>query len=386
MARKIGFSTISIHGRERRKQPYGSLVEPIFQNTTFLLDDLKDLEGIIAGHGFIYTRVGNPTQMILEERMAHLEGGESALAFASGMAAIASTMMTLLKKGDHIISDEVIYSCTHDLFDGFASRLDIDVSYLDLSDPSNLEGAIKENTKLIFFETPANPTMKLVDIKKISNIGREHNLRVIVDNTFATPFIQRPLELGADIVIHAATKYLCGHGDTIGGVLIGDQELVNSVRGGGLKDFGGCISPFNAWLLIRGLKTLGVRMKEHTKNANEVARALEEEESVESVLYPGLPSHPQYELAKEQMKYGGGMLAFLMRSEDDVRRLLGRVKLCSLAVSLGSVETLIEQPYSMTHRGYPEKEKLGIDARLVRLSVGLEDVEDIIADLKDAME
>ncbi|VUT28046.1 MAG: methionine gamma-lyase [Candidatus Syntrophoarchaeum sp. GoM_oil] len=386
MAPEKGFSTISIHGKGGEGLPYRSLVDPITQNTTFLLDNIDEFEGILKeGGGYLYSRVGNPTQCALEERIALLEGGEATLAFASGMAAISSTMITLLNKGDHIISDEVIYGCTHDLFEGLASKIGIEVSFIDLSDPLNLEGAIRENTKLIFFETPANPTMKLIEIKAIADIAKAHGVKVIVDNTFATPYIQRPLELGADIVVHSATKYLCGHGDAIGGLLIGDAELVNSVRSSGLKDLGGCISPFNAWLIIRGLKTLSIRMKEHDRNANEVARFLEGEEWVESVLYPWLPSHPQYEIAKKQMSCGGGMIAFIMKREEDVKQLLGRLELCSLAVSLGSVETLIEHPYSMTHNNYPEKEQLGINKRLIRLSVGIEEVEDIIADLKNAM-
>ncbi len=385
MAPEKGFSTISIHGRGGGGLPYKSLVDPIAQNTTFLLGNIDEIEGILKEGGYIYSRVGNPTQCALEERIALLERGEVALAFASGMAAISSTMIALLNKGDHIISDEVVYGCTHDLFNGLSSKMGIEVSFIDLSDPSNLEGVIRENTKLIFFETPANPTMKLIEIKAIAEIAKTHGIRVIVDNTFATPYIQRPLELGADIVVHSATKYLCGHGDAMGGLLIGDEELVNSVRSSILKDFGGCISPFNAWLIIRGLKTLSVRMREHERNANEVARFLEGEEWVESVLYPWLPSHPQYEIAKRQMSCGGGMISFIMKREEDVKQLLGRVELCALAVSLGSVETLIEHPYSMTHNNYPEKEQLGINKRLIRLSVGIEEVEDIIADLKNAM-
>ena len=235
MAAKKGFSTISIHGRGGEDLPYKSLVDPIAQNTTFLLDNIDEFEDILKeGGGYLYSRVGNPTQYALEERMALLEGGEAALAFASGMAAISSTMITLLNKGDHIISDEVIYGCTHDLFEGLSFKMGIEVSFIDLSDPSKLEGAIRENTKLIFFETPANPTMKLIEIKAIADVAKAHGVKVIVDNTFATPYIQRPLELGADIVVHSATKYLCGHGDAIGGILIGDVELVNSVRSSGL--------------------------------------------------------------------------------------------------------------------------------------------------------
>ena len=386
MEPKKSFSTISIHGTGRRDKPYKAVVDPIVQNTTFLLDDITDLEGITASKGYVYSRVGNPTQAALEERIRLLEGGESALAFASGMAAISSTLITLLKKRDHIISDEVIYGCTRDLFEGLSAKMGIEIDYIDLSDPSNLRDAIKESTRLVFFETPANPTMKLIDIKAIANIAKSHGLRVVVDNTFATPFIQRPLELGADIVIHSATKYIGGHGDAIGGVLVADQELARRVRSTSLKDFGGCISPFNAWLLIRGLKTLGVRMHVHDRNANKVAHFLEDEKEVESVIYPYLSSHPQHKLAKRQMTCGGGMIAFYMKSEAAVKKLLGNVRLCSPAVSLGSVETLIEHPYSMTHANYPKKEQIGINKRLVRISVGLEDPEDIITDLKEALE
>jgi methionine-gamma-lyase len=374
--RRSGFSTKVVHAGQHPCRLTGALATPIYQTSTFSLDRLAETR-------YVYTRVGNPTNTVLEEKMAILESGERSLTFSSGMAAISATIFSLASKGDHIITDNVIYGCTYDLFSSMP-RFGIEVSFVDASDVSKVEGCMKGNTKLIFLETPANPTMKISDIKAISEVSGE--AKVVVDNTFMTPYFQRPLELGADIVVHSATKYIGGHGDTIGGVLVGNKEFIEGARSV-LKDMGGAMSPFNAWLLIRGLKTLVIRMERHEKNALEVAVFLEDHPKVKRVLYPGLESHPQHELAKRQMGGFGGMLAFEVDRMKDVMKLMSGVELCTFAVSLGDVDTLIEHPASMTHRSMPKKyrEDCGITGGLVRLSVGIEDVEDIIKDLKQAL-
>lgn len=374
-----GFSTNAIHIGEEHLR--GALITPIYQTSTFVFDKIEE----IATGGYVYTRVANPTQTVLEKKMAVLEDGEDCIALASGMAAITATILTSIKCGDHVVSGDVIYGCTYDLFTGILKDLGIEVTFVDASKPGNIGKAIKDNTKLIFLETPANPTMKLSDISAISEIGRDHGVKTIVDNTFMTPYFQKPLKLGADIVVHSATKYLCGHGDTLGGIIVSTADFIKEVRRRVLKDMGGAISPFNAWLLIKGLKTLGIRMDRHEKNAIEIAKFLESHTKVKKVLYPGLRSHTQFDLAKKQMKGFGGMLSFEMEDSSEAKKLLDRVRLCSLGVSLGSTETLIEHPYSMTHRSLPKREDLGITDRLIRLSVGIEDVEDIIADLEQAL-
>ncbi|MHC1585006.1 MAG: trans-sulfuration enzyme family protein [Candidatus Syntropharchaeia archaeon] len=379
---KKGFSTRAIHAGEFPCPVTGALTTPIYQTSTFVFKSTEQLESIIEGRekGYAYTRFGNPTQTVLEEKMADLEGGESALAFSSGMAAISAPILSEIKKGDRIISSDVIYGCTYDLFTGILRRLGVETVFVDTSDPANVEDAITENTRFIFIETPANPTMKISDIEGISEIAGD--AKVMVDSTFISPYFLRPLELGADIVVHSATKYIGGHADVLAGIAIGDAEFMGKVRRTALKDVGGAISPFDAWLLIRGLKTLSIRMERHQKNAMEVAKFLESHPSVKRVFYPGLESHPQYELARRQMSGFGGMLSFEVENERVAKKLVNSVELCSFAVSLGAVETLIEHPASMSHRNFPEKEKLGITSGLIRLSVGLEDAEDIIEDLE----
>jgi methionine-gamma-lyase len=280
--------------------------------------------------------MGNPTQEILEQKVASLEGGESSVAFSTGMAAISAVMLSSLHKGDHFISTDALYGGTYSLFVDL-KRLGIDVSFVDTSRAEEVEDAVREETKLIFLETPANPTMKISDIKSISKIAKEKNedIKIVVDNTFMTPYFQRPLELGAEIVVHSATKYLCGHGDAMGGVVVGDREFVENIRKI-LVHYGGVISPFNAWLIIRGLKTLALRMERHEKNAIEVAKFLKEHAKVERVLYPGLDTFPYFGIAKRQMHGYGGMLSFELCSEEDVYSMLQKVNICKLAVSLGT--------------------------------------------------
>ncbi|HHI30887.1 methionine gamma-lyase [Methanosarcinales archaeon ex4572_44] len=377
------FTTKAVHAG--RYTPARGVVPPIYQTATYAFETAREMQDIFEGksEGFVYSRVGNPTQKVFEEKMAVLEGGESAKAFASGMGAINAAVLSIVKSGDHVISDRTIYGSTYDLFTEIFPRLGINVSMIDLSKTDELEENLQDNTKLIFCETPTNPTMKLVDIKKIS----QYHPTTMVDNTYMTPYLQNPLELGSDVVVHSATKYICGHCDTLGGVIISDAEFIERTHQL-LKDFGAAMSPFNAWLLLRGIKTLTLRMDRHTANAEKVADFLEEHPSIAKVYYPGLKDHPQHALAKSQMRGFGGMIAFEMHSYDEAEALMRNLKLCTLAVSLGCVETLIQHPASMTHAAVPKekRESLGLTDELVRISVGIEDIDDIKSDLSQALD
>lgn len=388
--KNMGYDTKIVHAGNKLDPVTGALSTPIYQTSTFVFDSAEQGAARFAGEekGFIYTRLGNPTQEQLEDKIAVLEGGEAALAVASGIAAIASPIWTLCNTGDHIVSSDTIYGCTFALLSEQAKKFGIEVTFVDAKNPENIRKAMKSNTKLVYIETPANPTLDIIDIEATAKVAHENGAVLMVDNTFMSPYGQRPIELGADIVIHSATKYINGHGDVIAGLVIGKKEFIDQVRFVGVKDItGGCISPFNAWLIIRGVKTLGVRMDRHCQNAMKVARFLEKHPMVEKVVYPGLESHPQHELAKKQMKIFGAMISFEVKGGVDAgRQLMNNVELCSLAVSLGDTETLIEHPASMTHSPVPREERLkaGITDGLVRLSVGLENPEDIMADLDQA--
>lgn len=385
--RKTGFSTRAIHAGEKKTE-IGAMVSPIYQTAPFVFKDVGQGARLMSGKekGYVYSRGLNPTTELLEEKIADLEGGEAALAQASGMAAISAAVLTSVKAGDHIIADEVLYGSTYDLFVDLA-KFGVKVSFVDTSDLNSVENAFLAETKLVFFETPANPTLKLTNIKAVSDIAHEKGSLVFVDNTFMTPYFQRPLSLGADVVVHSATKYLNGHGDTIGGIVVGSSSFISSTRHTA-KNIGGALSPFNAWLIIRGMKTLAVRMDRHNSNAMEVARFLEGHEKIERVLYPGLMSFPQKDIAGKQMTGNGGMIAFVLKNAGDVPVFLNALKLCTLAVSLGETATLVQHPASMTHAVIPRENRLkyGIPDELVRMSVGLEDVGDIIADVKQALE
>ncbi|MDO8726163.1 MAG: PLP-dependent aspartate aminotransferase family protein [Candidatus Methanoperedens sp.] len=385
--KKNGFSTRAIHAGEKKSE-LRAMVPPIYQTAPFVFNDAAHGARLMSGKekGYVYSRGLNPTTEVLEEKIADLEGGEAALSQASGMAAISAAVFASVKSGDHVIADEVIYGSTYDLFVDLA-KFGVKVSFVDTSDLNSLENAFLAETKLVFFETPANPTMKLTDIKAVSDIAHEKGAQVMVDNTFMTPYYQRPLSLSADVVVHSATKYLNGHGDTMGGIVVGKSTFISSTRHTA-KNIGGALSPFNAWLIIRGMKTLAVRMERHNSNAMEVARFLEGHEKIECVLYPGLMSFPQKDLADKQMTGYGGMVAFVLKTAGDVPLFLNSLKLCTLAVSLGETSTLVQHPASMTHAVIPRENRLkyGIPDELVRMSVGLEDVEDIIADVKQALE
>lgn len=388
----MGFSTRAIHSGYEKNE-HGALATPIYQTSTFIFDSAEqggrrfDLEE----EGYMYSRLGNPTNSQLENKIANLENAEAAVSTSSGMGAITSAIWTSVQAGDHIIAAKTLYGCTFAFLNHGLSKYGVEVTFVDTTDIENVKRAIKDNTKLIYLETPANPNMNISDIKAISEIahGRE-DCRVIVDNTYNTPYIQRPLDLGADIVVHSATKYLNGHGDVIAGFIVGDREFIEEARLVGIKDMtGASLSPFDAFLINRGMKTLDLRMEKHCSNAQKVAEFLEDHPLVEKINYPGLKSFPQYKLAREQMKLPGAMISFEIKGGmEKGRKLMNSVKLCRLAVSLGDAETLIQHPASMTHSPYTEEERLesGISDGLVRLSVGLEDPEDIIEDLKEALD
>lgn len=390
--KNAGFSTKAIHGGYEDNK-YGALATPIYQTSTFIFDSAEQGGKRFAEEeeGFIYSRIGNPTSAQLEAKIALLENAEAAVATGSGMGAITSVIWSIVEAGDHIVAAKTLYGCTFAYLSHGLSKYGIEVTFVDTSDPENVREAMQDNTRLVYLETPANPNMLITDIEAVSKIAHEkEDCLVVVDNTYNTPYIQRPLDLGADIVVHSATKYLNGHGDVIAGFAVGSAELMEQVRGVGIKDMtGAALSPFDAFLITRGMKTLELRMERHCANAQKVAEFLESHPAVESIYYPGLESFPQYDLAKRQMKLPGAMIAFEVKGGLDAgRQLMNTVKLCTLAVSLGDAETLIQHPASMTHSPYTEEERAesGISEGLVRLSVGLEDAEDIIKDLKEALD
>ena len=387
---KAGFSTRAVHAGEHPDELTGAVSPPIYQTSAFAFKSAEHAARIFAGQekGFAYSRLGNPTTRMLEEKLAFLEGGTDAVATASGMAAVSTLVTALLQSGDHVVSARVVYSATYTFLDELAPRGGLAVTFVDGSRVSELRAGIRSNTKMIFVETPANPTLDVVDIAAAAELAREAGALLVVDNTFATFYNQRPLELGAHLVIHSATKYIGGHSDVIAGAIVGSAEHMPRVRET-LKVTGGVLGPFEAWLLLRGLKTLPLRVGRQNETAQKVAEFLAERPEVARVLYPGLPDHAGHEIASRQMTGYGGVLSFEMKGGVEAGRLLmNSVDLCTLAVSLGGVETLIEHPASMTHVNVPRdaREKAGITDGLVRLAVGLEEADDIIADLSQALE
>lgn len=380
----LGFDTLAIHGGQYPDPTTGAVITPIYATSTYAQ------EGPGVHKGLDYGRSHNPTRFAFERAIAALEDGTQGFAFSSGLAGIAAVLETL-DAGSHIISTDDLYGGSFRLFDRVRKKsAGLEVSYIDLSNPDNLDAAIKNNTKLVWIETPTNPLLKLVDIAAISKKAKERGLLVVVDNTFASPALQKPLNLGADIVVHSATKYINGHSDVIGGVVVSrDKELGEKI--GFLQNAVGSIAgPFDSFLMHRGLKTLGIRVKQHSANAQKIAEWLEKNEEIEKVIYPGLPSHPQHELAKRQgTGLGfGGMISFVIKGGlDRASEFLKSTRYFTLAESLGGIESLIEHPALMTHATIPteKREALGISDGLIRLSVGIEDVEDLIADLDQAL-
>ena len=390
--KKCGLGTTAIHAGTL-KNLYGTLAMPIYQTSTFIFDSAEQggRRFALEEAGYIYTRLGNPTTTTLENKIAALEEGEAGIAMSSGMGAISSTLWTVLKAGDHVVTDKTLYGCTFALMCHGLTRFGIDVTFVDTSNLDEVKNAMKENTRVVYLETPANPNLKIVDLEGVCKVAHTNpNTLVIVDNTFATPYMQKPLTLGADVVVHSVTKYINGHGDVIAGLVITNKALADQIRFVGLKDMTGAVlGPQDAYYIIRGMKTFEIRMERHCKNARKVVEFLNNHPKIERVYYPGLETHPGYEIAKKQMKDFGAMISFELKGGFEAgKTLLNSLKLCSLAVSLGDTETLIQHPASMTHSPYTkeEREAAGITDGLVRLSVGLENVEDIIADLEHGLE
>ena len=385
--------TEAVHGSGTPPLPTLDLVPPIHMTSTFRFRDVDHGAGLFdgSGEGYIYSRMGNPTVDLLQEKVARLEGAEDAVATASGMAAIAAVVMSLLAPGENLVAAATLYGGTFALFNSRLKRWGVTAHFLPAArfeDPAAIAAAIDSQTRLLFIETPANPTLDIVDISLWADIARRHGIPLIVDNTFASPLLQRPLALGADAVVHSATKYLGGHGDIIGGLVAGSRSLAARIRENYTHLFGPCLSPFNAWLVLRGIKTLALRMQRHSESALTISRWLARHPKVARVFSPGLASHPGHAIAERQMSAFGGMVAFEIKGGLDAgKRMMNRLRLCTLAVSLGDCETLIQHPASMTHATYSpaERRAAGISEGLIRLSVGLEAPQDIIADLEQAM-
>lgn len=382
--------TNTIHGGKDGQGQHGPLSTPIYQTSTFVFDDVQQGASRFAGEagGHIYSRLGNPTVDELEARMALLEGTEAAAAFGSGMGAVSAVVLGLLKQGDHMVTSHRLYGCTFALFNHQLPAFGIEVSFVDLADEAAVRAAIKPNTKVIYGETPINPCLSVADLDMLAGIAKAHDITTVIDNTFMSPVLQKPAKHGIDIVLHSATKFLNGHGDVVAGILCGPKDLIDQIKMTTRKDMGAIISPHDAWLIIRGLKTLHLRVERHCENALRVADYLQGHPLVKKVDYPGLPGHPGYKLLGKQMKAGGGVLAFeLKASFDQAVVFMNALKMCKRAVSLGDAETLIQHPASMTHSTYTPEElaEAGIPQTLIRLAPGLEHVDDIIADIEQAL-
>ncbi len=388
--KNMGFNSKLIHAGDFQDE-FGSAVTPIYQTSTFSFKNAQHGADLFAGKGkgYIYTRIGNPTIGVLEDKIAELENGYRGIALASGMAAVSTVYMATLAQGDHMISTGAVYGPSRCVMETHFAKFGVESSYIDTSDIELVEKSIKPNTKLIYLETPANPTIQLTDIKKVSALAHKHNITVCVDNTFCSPYLQNPLDLGADIVLHSLTKFINGHADIVGGVIVAKEEaLYNTIRKA-MVYMGGNMDPHQAYLVIRGVKTLSLRIEKAQENAMKVAEFLENHPKIEWIKYPGLKSFAQHELAKEQMHGFGSMISFGLKGGYEAGTILmDNVHLATLAVSLGGVETLIQHPASMTHAGVSKEDKLAanITDGLVRYSVGIEDVEDLIADLKHALD
>ena len=395
MDKNSGFATKQIHVGKIEIPGIAPLATPIFQTSTFEFDSTAEGAARFAGEeeGYIYTRLGNPNTAKIAAKLAALEHAEAGMAMGSGMGAVSSVMWTVLHAGDHLLADDTLYGCTFAFFTHGLTRYGVEVTLVNFEDIDAVKAAIRPNTKAFYFETPTNPSLKLIDIEAIASLAHSAcpDAKVIVDNTFSTPYIQTPIDLGADIVIHSATKYLNGHGDVIAGMAVGTKEFINECNMFGLKDMTGAVlGPFEAFLIDRGMKTLDIRVQKHSDSAMTVARFLESHPMVERVLYPGLESHPRHELAKKQMHNGfGGIITFELKcSREKSAEFVNSLKLCTIAVSLGDAETLIEHPATMTHSTYTPEElaQAGIGESMLRLSVGLEDAEDIIEDLRAGLD
>ncbi len=376
------FETLAIHAGERPDKTFGAVSVPIYQTSTFVFEDVGKTRG------YDYSRTANPTRKVLEDTIAQLEGGKAGFAFATGMAAEA-TIMHLLKAGDHVISGDDIYGGTYRLFQNVMPDFGLEFTFLRMDNRKRVEDAIKPNTRMLWLETPSNPLLNIVDVEMLVDIAKKHNLMTVMDNTFATPYFLRPIEYGVDLVVHSTTKYLNGHCDVVGGAVVTTTDELTQRVQFLLNAMGTCASPFDCWLVLRGIETLPVRMRQHQENALAVANYLKEHPTVKRVFYPGLESHPGHKIAKKQMKGFGGIVSFeLKEGVEAVNSFLKRTKVFSLAESLGGVTSLVEHPATMTHASMPKehREKVGITDELVRLSVGLENIDDLIEDISQALE
>jgi len=378
--RQIGFATRAIHVGQEPDPLTGAVTVPIYPTSTYVQ------QGIGEHKGYEYSRVSNPTRTRLEENLAALEGGLAARVFASGMAAI-NAVTSLLKSGDHVICGNDLYGGVPRLFDQVWADFGLEFSYVDTSEAGHVERSMRKNTRMVYVETPTNPLMRLSDIRAIAAICRRRKTELIVDNTFMSPYFQQPFALGADMVVHSTTKFLNGHSDGLGGVVVCSKPEQAEKLAFMQKAAGAILSPFECWLVLRGVKTLAARMEQHDRSGRIVARFLAEHKKVKKVFYPGLPDHPQYELAKQQMSGFGSMITFETGSLNNAKKMLKKVSVCSLGESLGGVETLISHPATMTHAALGEKGRkaIGITDGMVRISVGIEDVEDIVDDLDRAL-
>jgi methionine-gamma-lyase len=384
------FATLAVHAGEGPCPATGALDTPIYQSTTYVSADADEMAAVYGEQkfGYMYTRYGNPTIHALQAKMAALERAEAALAFASGMAAISSAVLGYIKAGDHVVAARSLYGAAYHFLDQKLPRLGASTTFVQSTRVEDFEKALRPNTRLIYFETPSNPILEILDIAALAALARARSLPTMLDNTFASPALQQPLALGVTVVVHSATKYLCGHGDAMGGIVVGPKAYIDELRHEYLRDFGGVISPFNAWLILRGLRTLHLRMPAHCANAQKIAEFLDRHPRVERVNYPGLPRHPGHDIARQQMGAFGAMISFEVKGGyERGKTVMDRVKIFARAASLGDTRSLIVHSASTSHRAVPREQRLaiGITDGLVRLSVGIEAAEDLIADLDQAL-
>jgi len=391
MEKPLDFATLAVHAGEAPCAATGALDTPIYQSTTFVSADADEMAAVYSEQkpGYMYTRYGNPTVHALESKVAALEGGEAALATASGMAAVSTAILGYVKAGDHVVAPRSLYGATYNFLNKKLPRMGASATFVESGRVEDLEKALRPNTRLIYFETPSNPVLEVVDIASVAALGRARGIPTMLDNTFASPALQQPLRLGVTVSLHSATKYLCGHGDAMGGAIIGPRDYISLLIHEIIRDFGGVISPFNAWLILRGIRTLHLRMPAHCSNAQQIAEFLDGHPQVEHVNYPGLPGHPGHDVARKQMSAFGAMISFEAKGGyEGGKQVMDRVRLFARAASLGDTRSLIVHPASTSHRAVPPEERraIGITDGLVRLSVGIEAASDLISDLDHALQ
>ena len=384
------FATLAVHAGEPPCRVTGALDTPIYQSTTFVSASADEMAAVYGEEkfGYMYTRYGNPTIRALEEKVQKLEGGEAALAFSSGMAAISSAILGYVKAGDHVVASRSLYGAAYNFLNRKLPRMGASTTFVESTRVEDFEKAIQPNTRMIYFETPSNPVLAILDIAALAALGRSRGIPTVIDNTFASPALQQPLCLGVTVVVHSATKYLCGHGDAMGGAVIGPKPVIDELVHEVIGDFGGVISPFNAWLILRGIRTLHLRMPAHCSNAQQIAEFLDQHPKVERVNYPGLPKHPGHEIAAKQMKAFGAMISFEVKGGyESGKKVMDRVKVFARAASLGDTRSLIVHSASTSHRAVPRDQRLaiGVTDGLVRLSVGIEAADDLLQDLDQAL-